>query len=111
MTDKCVKDVGLEDLEPWPDEVRCFTKAGMRSYVPKGEADFTWHLMADELPNNENARYIILGRRGVLYIAFGFQYWNDGSACFFVGEERYGYLDFDKVRAWAEIPPYEEARP
>lgn len=69
-----------------------------------------WHKMADEQPKDENGKYLLLGKRGAMYLANGFHVWeHSGSKSFYIPNRRSAYLDFDKVKAWAEVPPYEEA--
>ena len=68
-------------------------------------SDFTWHLMADEQPADNNASYVIVGKRGAMYLAGHIIEWASGSRSFYIQNNRSNYMDFDKVKAWAEIPP------
>lgn len=69
-----------------------------------------WHGMADEQPTDERGKYILLGKRGAMYLANGFHTWDhSGRKSFYIPNNRSGYIDFDKVEAWAEVPPCEEA--
>ena len=70
---------------------------------------FKWHKMADEQPTDEGGKYLLLGKRGAMYLANGFHAWlNTERNSFYIPNNRSGYLGFDKVEAWAEVPPYEE---
>lgn len=74
-------------------------------------AEFKWHAMVDERPINENARYLLVGKRGGMYLANGFHVWeHSGRKSFYIPNNRGGYMDFDKIMAWAEVPPYEEIK-
>lgn len=69
-----------------------------------------WHRMADEEPSDEKGKYLLLGKRGAMYLANGFRAWEHSQRKdFYIPNNRSGYMDFDKVKAWAEVPPYEEA--
>ena len=69
-----------------------------------------WHRMADEEPSDEKGKYLLLGKRGGMYLASGFHDWEHSwGRSFYIPNNRSGYVDFDKVKAWAEVPPYEEA--
>ena len=68
-----------------------------------------WHRMADVQPTDERGKYLLLGKRGAMYLANGFHVWeHSGRRSFYIPNNRSGYVDFDKVEAWAEVPPYEE---
>ena len=67
-----------------------------------------WHRMADEEPNDEKGRYLLLGKRGGMYLANGFHVWeHSGRRSFYIPNNRSGYVDFDKVEAWAVVPEME----
>ena len=66
-----------------------------------------WHRMADTQPTKESANYLLLGKRGALYVARGFHVWPNGSKNFYIPNNRGGYVDFETIKAWAEIPEYE----
>lgn len=69
-----------------------------------------WHRMADEEPSDEKGKYLLLGKREAMYLANGFHVWlNMERKSFYIPNNRSGYVDFDKVKAWAVVPPYEEA--
>lgn len=85
--------------------------------------EFKWHLMADEKPKEGKGRYILMGHRGALYYADRYDVgsggsdfhvqnnrwgWSGGSN-FHVPNNRWGYMGAESVKAWAEIPPLEEA--
>lgn len=38
-------------------------------------AEFKWHKMADEEPTDERGKYLLLGKRGAMYLANGFHTW------------------------------------
>ena len=67
-----------------------------------------WHKMADEQPTDEEGKYLLLGKRGAMYFANGFQDWFSGRKTFYIPNNRSSYVDFDKVEAWAEVPEYGE---
>lgn len=72
-------------------------------------AEFRWHRMEDEQPADETGKYLLLGKRGAMYLANGFHVWGySKSKSFYIPNNRSGYVDFGKVKAWAEVPPYEE---
>jgi hypothetical protein len=74
-------------------------------------SEFKWHLMADEQPTDEDATYLVMGKRGAMYLASGFHvWWHDGRRSFYIPNNRHGYMDFDKVRAWAVIPEFKEGK-
>jgi hypothetical protein len=63
--------------------------------------------MADEQPTNEDARYLLVGKRGGMYLANGFHVWEyTKRKSFYIPNNRSGYMDFDKVTAWTEVPEY-----
>ena len=69
-----------------------------------------WHKMADVQPTDERGKYLLLGKGGAMYLANGFHTWeHSGRKSFYIPNNRSSYIDFDKVVAWAEVPPYEEA--
>lgn len=71
---------------------------------------FEWHAAADGVPEAGDGRWLLLGNRGGLYVAtkciYGFR--GPLNAVFYVPNRRDNYMDVDAVKAWAEIPPYEE---
>lgn len=68
-----------------------------------------WHRMTDEKPNDEKGRYLLLDKYGAMYIANGFHIWEHNQhKSFYIPNNRNGYMDFDKVKAWAMIPEMEE---
>lgn len=70
-------------------------------------AEFKWHKMADERPTNEMGKYLLIGKRGGMYLANGFHVWEYSQRkSFYIPNNRSGYMDFDKIKAWAEIPEY-----
>lgn len=71
-------------------------------------AEFEWHAMADERPTNKNARYLLLGNGGGLYVGrISTLRCYDGSMSFHIPNHRDGYMVSNKIKAWAEIPEYE----
>ena len=67
-----------------------------------------WHLMADEEPTDESAAYVLAGMRGTLYLAKGYHVWeHTGSKSFYIPNNRSGYMDFDRVKAWMKVPKFE----
>lgn len=69
-----------------------------------------WHRMADEQPTDERGKYILLGKRGAMYLANGFHTWeHSGRRSFYIPNNRSGYVDFDSVKAWAVVPEMGEA--
>lgn len=71
-------------------------------------SDFTWHLMSDERPTNERARYLLLGNGGGLYVGrISTPICADGSTMFNIPNHRDGYMVSNRIKAWAEIPPLE----
>lgn len=72
-------------------------------------SEFKWHLMSKQQPTDEHATYLLMGKRGAMYLASGFHVWeHSGRKSFYIPNNRSGYMDFDKVRAWSAIPEYEE---
>lgn len=66
-----------------------------------------WHAMADERPQYPNVRYLIIGKRGAMYMADGFIVWkHSGRKSFYIPNNRDVYKDFNKIKAWTEIPEY-----
>jgi len=65
--------------------------------------------MADEQPTNEDGEYLLVGRSGAKFLAWGFHVWKHNERkTFYILNDSDGYLDFDKVVAWALIPEFEE---
>lgn len=84
-------------------------ESGYQDGLKAARGEF-WHRMADVQPTDENGKYLLLGKRGAMYLANGFHVWeHSGRKSFYIPNNRSGYVDFDKVKAWAEVPPYEEA--
>ena len=74
-------------------------------------AEFQWHAMADERPTNESARYLLLGNGGGMYVGtISTLKCHDGSTSFHIPNHRVGYMGSRGIRAWAEIPEFEDAR-
>lgn len=74
-------------------------------------SEFKWHLMSKQQPTDKRATYLIMGKRGAMYLASGFHVWeHSGRKSFYIPNNRSGYMDFDKVRAWAVIPEFEEGK-
>lgn len=71
--------------------------------------NFQWHLMAEEQPTDEDASYVIVGKRGAMYLAGHMDAFPSGRRYFYIQNNRNNFMEFDKVKAWAEIPPFEEA--
>lgn len=71
-------------------------------------SEFKWHKPEDELPEFGEGDYLLMGKRGALYVACEFQPYSFDSeqAYFYVQNNRYQFLDVKKVKAWAEIPKY-----
>ena len=68
-----------------------------------------WHRMADEEPSDEKGRYLLVGKRGGMDLASGFHVWeHSGRKSFYIPNNRSGYVDFDKVEAWAVVPEMED---
>jgi hypothetical protein len=67
-----------------------------------------WHAMANERPQNLDARYLLLGNGGGMYVAtISTLKCHDGSTSFHIPNHRGGYMTSKSVKAWAEIPEYE----
>ena len=73
-------------------------------------AEFRWHTMADECPEFGDGDYVVLGLKGALYYANRYEPWGPNSLrmFFYLPNNRNPYMDSEKVRAWAKIPPFEE---
>ena len=72
-------------------------------------AEFQWHKMADELPENSNARYLFLGNGGGLYVGtISTLRCHDGSMSFHIPNHRSSFITSNRIKAWAEIPEYGE---
>ena len=70
-------------------------------------AEFHWHAMADERPQNLDARYLLLGNGGGLYVGrVSTPMCADGSTAFHIPNHRDGFMGSNKIKAWAEIPEY-----
>ena len=68
-----------------------------------------WHRMADEEPSDERSRYLLIVKFGAMYLASGFHVWeHSGRKSFYILNNRIGYVDFDRVKAWAVVPEMEE---
>ena len=71
-------------------------------------SDFTWHLMSDERPTNEDARYLLMGNGGGMYVGtISTLKCANGSTSFHIPNHRGGYMVSNRIKAWAEIPPLE----
>lgn len=74
-------------------------------------AEFTWHEMADERPENLDARYLLLGNGGGLYVGrISTLRCYNGSTSFHIPNHRGGFMVSSKIKAWAEIPEYEDGK-
>ena len=69
---------------------------------------FKWHLMADEQPTDNDASYVVVGKRGAMYLAGHIHDWGNGRRTFYIQNNRSSFMEFEKVKAWAEIPPFIE---
>lgn len=66
---------------------------------------FKWHLMAEEAPEQRENDYLVMGLRGGLYLANGY---DEKGAFFYLPNHRQKHFMYrSKVLAWAEIPPLE----
>jgi len=73
--------------------------------------EFKWHAMADERPENPDARYLLLGNGGGLYVGrISTLRCADGSTVFHIPNHRDGYMTSNKIKAWAEVPEYREVK-
>lgn len=73
--------------------------------------EFQWHAMADERPENLDARYLLLGNGGGLYVGrISTPRCADGSTSFHIPNHRGGFMMSGKIKAWAEIPEYVEGK-
>lgn len=70
--------------------------------------DTRWHLMADEQPRDSVATYVIMGKRGAVYLALGFDNRPVFGECFLIPNNRRGLMEFDKIKAWLKVPVYGE---
>lgn len=71
--------------------------------------EFKWHAMADERPENLDARYLLLGNGGGLYVGqISTLRCSNGSTSFHIPNHRNGFMTSQKIKAWVEIPEYEE---
>lgn len=69
---------------------------------------FKWHKMADERPTDTEATYLLIGKGGGMYVALiDAMPCGDGSTLFRIPNNRKGQIDSTRVKAWAEIPPFE----
>lgn len=68
--------------------------------------EFKWHLMSEKKPEHGVRPYLLMGPKGGLRIAHGY---DDGGTepHFHDYKNGYGYIDPKHVHAWAEIPPLE----
>lgn len=69
-------------------------------------SDFRWHIYADEQPEEGPCNYLLLGHKGRLRLAYGYEkglldYWGPRF-----NEYKSGYctISAEKVKAWAKIP-------
>lgn len=71
-------------------------------------AEFTWHLMADEVPKEGECDYLVMGHKGGLQLAKGYSTYRHCLGSYFyctkgnAGRKR---IESEYVYAWAEIPP------
>lgn len=73
--------------------------------------EFKWHAMADERPENLDARYLLLGNGGGLYVGrISTLRCFNGSMSFHIPNHRDGFMTSQQIKAWAEIPEYEEIK-
>jgi len=73
--------------------------------------EFKWHAMADERPENLDARYLLLGNGGGLYVGrISTLRCADGSTVFHTPNHRDVYMTSSKIKAWTEIPEYREVK-
>lgn len=68
--------------------------------------EFAWHEMRDGAPEDGDAKYLLVGKRGAMYMAHGFKRVGTRDM-FYVPNNRSNLMEFDLVKAWAAIPPYE----
>lgn len=67
-------------------------------------AEFKWHKMADERPENPDARYLLLGNGGGLYVGeISTLKCYDGSTSFHIPNHRDGYINSRQIKMWTEI--------
>ena len=77
-------------------------------FKPDEQPEFRWHLMADKRPTNEDARYLLMGNGGGMYVGtIGTLMCADGSMTFNIPNHRGGHMNSRSIKAWAEIPPLE----
>lgn len=72
-------------------------------------SDFTWHLMDEKQPEQRENDYLVMGLRGGLYLASGYEHLEDKPerSYFYIPNRRDNFMDSRSVLAWAEIPPLE----
>lgn len=70
--------------------------------------EFRWHKMADERPTDEDGTYLLLGNGGGMYVARIRLICADGSTLFRIPNNRSGQIVSKSIKAWAEVPPFEE---
>lgn len=70
--------------------------------------ELKWHAMADERPTDEDARYLLLGNGGGMYVGrISTLRCYNGSTSFHIPNRRNGFMTSEKIKAWAKIPEYE----
>lgn len=83
-------------------------ESGYQDGLTAARGEF-WHRMAYEQPTDEKGKYLLLGKRGAMYLANGFHTWEHSQRkSFYIPNNRSGYVDFDKIYAWAVVPEMEE---
>lgn len=65
-------------------------------------AEFKWHLMSEEKPDEGNGNYILLGNKGAMYYA---NHYHD-VGLFHVPNNRANMKSDNEIKAWAEIPMF-----
>lgn len=71
--------------------------------------EFRWHRMVDERPTDEDGTYLLLGNGGGMYVArISTLICADGSTMFRIPNNRSGHIGSRSIKAWAEVPTFEE---
>ena len=71
---------------------------------------FKWHLMADEVPEEGECNYLVMGHKGGLQLAKGYAApkWRLGTYFYCTkGDSGRKRIDSEEVYAWAGIPSLE----
>lgn len=66
-------------------------------------SEFKWHDMRAEQPERGSGNYIIVGRRGGIYLARRFEGYGDTV---WFRDTRGNHHYPEEVQAWAEVPKY-----